>query len=289
MTFTRSHAPLGYDRLYSLFLDSFYSTTPIYRHIPNFLAQFGISTSSKLNEKWGWPNTIPDDPWVPGFHRFTRGSISFAGSGPDSRTTDIFICLMETGGSLGANKGNSPWEVPVGRVIEGMNVVERFYSGYGDVDAFNPGKGISQQKLRNRGEEYVNADFPLISRFTTCEIEVVDGNLFGDRAKTENSKRKQEMIEREKNRDVDKGGRFNKWDVEKLSKNARMKGQGQSQGQDEGWGGLDSTQVRFVWGCGAIFFVFLFVRLVWGKGGERMTKTTNKKNSNFFFPEGKEI
>ena len=222
MTFTRSHAPLGYDRLYSLFLDSFYSTTPIYRHIPNFLAQFGISTSSKLNEKWGWPNTIPDDPWVPGFHRFTRGSISFAGSGPDSRTTDIFICLMETGGSLGANKGNSPWEVPVGRVIEGMNVVERFYSGYGDVDAFNPGKGISQQKLRNRGEEYVNADFPLISRFTTCEIEVVDGNLFGDRAKTENSKRKQEMIEREKNRDVDKGGRFNKWDVEKLSKNARM-------------------------------------------------------------------
>ena len=47
--------------------------------------------------------------------------------------------------------GKSPWEVPLGVVTSGMESAERFYSGYGEISAFNKG-GPTQQKLRNQGE-----------------------------------------------------------------------------------------------------------------------------------------
>jgi len=95
---------------------------------------------------------------------------------------------MKNGGSLG--KG-SPWEVPVGNVISGMDVVHSFYSGYGDIDAFNP-KGMSQQKIRNSGEAYIEEDFPLISRFKGCEITDIDGS--STRAALPSKRKMEEVI-----------------------------------------------------------------------------------------------
>jgi len=103
---------------------------------------------------------------------------------------------MENGGSLG--KG-SPWEVPLGEVTSGIEVVEQFYSGYGDIDAFNK-KGVSQQKLRNKGESYVNNEFPLLSRFAGCEMTSIDGSD------------PRTPLEPMKNEDIDRGGRFNRFE-----------------------------------------------------------------------------
>ena len=51
--------------------------------------------------------------------------------------------------------GKTPWETPFGWVMDGMeDVVDKFYTGYGDQQPFNE-DGISQGKLMNRGNEYL--------------------------------------------------------------------------------------------------------------------------------------
>ncbi|GMI26529.1 hypothetical protein TrRE_jg10737, partial [Triparma retinervis] len=120
-----------------------------------------LSVDADVRRKYRFPNTIPDDP--PNHRSFERGTISYAGSGPKSRVADLFISYSDNPGL-----GKSPWEVPLGYVSEGMDVVESFHS-YGDISAFNS-KGPNQNKMRNRGEEYVEEEFPLMDRIIKCEV-----------------------------------------------------------------------------------------------------------------------
>lgn len=163
--FTKTWSPLGYDRLYDLFSEGFYDNQYMYRVVPRFLVQFGVpnlSLDPALRKKYNFKNSIKDDP--PTHRSFERGAVSFAGSGPNSRVADLFISYTHNAGL-----GNSPWEVPVGYVTQGMEVVESFQS-YGDISAFNP-KGPNQNKLRNRGKAYVKEEFPLMDKFLSCHIE----------------------------------------------------------------------------------------------------------------------
>lgn len=72
----------------------------------------------------GWVNiewrekTLVDDPVV---ESNTRGTISFATSGPDSRTTQMFINFGDNSRLDGM--GFSPF----GKVVDGMDVVDRIY------------------------------------------------------------------------------------------------------------------------------------------------------------------
>mmetsp|Transcript_16276 Transcript_16276/g.33494 ORF Transcript_16276/g.33494 Transcript_16276/m.33494 type:complete len:266 (+) Transcript_16276:123-920(+) len=163
--FIRSWAPLGYDRIRDLFEDDFFEGMYMYRVVPKFLVQFGVPTIQAIDQevldKYKG-NTIKDDPMH--LHPFEKGTISYAGSGPNSRVSDLFISYSNNGGL-----GNSPWEVPVGYVTEGMEVVESFHS-YGDLSVFNP-KGPDQNKLRNQGETYVKDNFPLMDHIISCSIE----------------------------------------------------------------------------------------------------------------------
>merc|ERR1712032_924620 len=84
---TRSLAPLGADRFFALVQDGFYNQSALFRVVPDFVLQFGISGSSDQNENW-LHNEIKDDPVV---GSNTRGTISYATAGPDSRTTQLFI------------------------------------------------------------------------------------------------------------------------------------------------------------------------------------------------------
>ena len=58
-----------------------------------------------------------------------RCCFALSGSGPNSRTSQLFISLREDGGSF----GRELWETPIGEVVEGMENVRAFYSGYGDM------------------------------------------------------------------------------------------------------------------------------------------------------------
>jgi len=94
--------------------------------IPNFLCQFGISLETETYRHWQQQGNIADDPRTAEQPAFHDGIISFAGYSKDSRSTHLFITLGDQPGL-----GQRPWEVPVGQVVRGMDVVRKIYS-YGD-------------------------------------------------------------------------------------------------------------------------------------------------------------
>ncbi|CAN0350705.1 unnamed protein product [Ascophyllum nodosum] len=93
--------------------------------------------------------------------------LSFAGSGPNSRTTQLFITLRELS-HLGT--ASAPWETPFGVVTTGMEtVIDNLYMGYGDQLPFNK-NGVNQGILQQRGNAYLREEFPLISYFQGCTV-----------------------------------------------------------------------------------------------------------------------
>mmetsp|Transcript_13627 Transcript_13627/g.23202 ORF Transcript_13627/g.23202 Transcript_13627/m.23202 type:complete len:271 (+) Transcript_13627:32-844(+) len=162
LEFHREWSPHGYDRAVELFSKGFFDHTHFFRVVPGFLVQFGITYSTSQALKQLGHTQIPDDPPLEPKMAFAEGTISYAGSGPDSRTSQLFI-------SYGAHSalGTQPWETPVGKVIEGMENVRAFYS-YGDMPPW--GKGPVQGKI-HAGPSYIEDNFPLTDKFQTCNVE----------------------------------------------------------------------------------------------------------------------
>src|SRR5437879_5416082 len=84
-------SPLGEQRLYELVTDGFFSNTAFFRVISGFVAQFGISGDPTIAAKWENAN-IADDPVVASN---VAGTLSFADAGPNTRTTQVFINLVD--------------------------------------------------------------------------------------------------------------------------------------------------------------------------------------------------
>ena len=112
-------SPRGAVRFLELVRRGHFSHNAITRVVPNFLAQFGIShdeeTRQLINER-----SIPDDPPanMTGAPKFAEGMLSFAGSGKDSRGSEMFFvmpgCPSEQLNAFGSNS----WETPFGRVAD---------------------------------------------------------------------------------------------------------------------------------------------------------------------------
>lgn len=92
-----------------------------------------------------------------------RGTVVFATSGPNTRTTQIFINTGDRNSFLD-KQGFSPF----GEVISGMDVVDRFYSGYGE--GYPQGKGPNQALIQIKGESYLSKNFPNLSFITKAQI-----------------------------------------------------------------------------------------------------------------------
>src|SRR2546425_1941336 len=84
---TRSLSPNGADRFYNLVRSGFFKDIAFFRVIPGFMCQFGIHGDPKVSAAWR-EATIADEP-VKASN--TRGAITFAKGGPNSRTTQLFI------------------------------------------------------------------------------------------------------------------------------------------------------------------------------------------------------
>lgn len=118
----RDWAPLGADRFYNLVNNGYYTDCSFFRVIPGFMVQFGINGNPEINKVWRETN-IKDDPVR---ESNLRGYITFATSGPNSRTSQVFINYANN------SRLDSMGFAPFGKVIEGMNVVDKIFSEYGE-------------------------------------------------------------------------------------------------------------------------------------------------------------
>lgn len=143
----RSWAPKGADRIYNLVKIGYYDDVAFFRVINGFMAQVGISGDPKVNSVWRNAR-IKDDPVE---QSNTRGMVSFAMAGPNTRTTQFFI-------NFGNNSRlDGMGFAPFGKV-RNMDVVDKIYDGYGE--GAPRGKGPSQGKLQMEGNKYLKAEFP---------------------------------------------------------------------------------------------------------------------------------
>lgn len=151
MAVKRDLAPGGADRFYQLVKAKYFDGARFYRVVPNFVIQWGAAADPKVTKKWDKP--IPDDP-VKASN--VRGSISFASSGPNSRTTHLFINLADN-----ANLDSMGFS-PFGNVTSGMDVVDKIYPGYGE----EPDQG----QIALRGNVYLKKNFPKLDYIKTARI-----------------------------------------------------------------------------------------------------------------------
>jgi peptidyl-prolyl cis-trans isomerase A (cyclophilin A) len=154
----REWAPLGAHRFYNLVRHGYYDGTYIFRVVPGFMAQFGIHGEPEISAAWNGA-TFPDER-VAGSNG--RGWMSFATSGPDTRTMQLFVNLVDNP-FLDA-RGFSPFAWVVG----GMDVVDRLYGGYGE--ATPRGRGPVQSRIFSEGNAYLEREFPQLDQVVRARI-----------------------------------------------------------------------------------------------------------------------
>ena len=158
---TRSLAPNGADRFYNLVRSGFFSDIAFFRVVPGFMCQFGIHGDPNVSAKWRDAN-ITDDS-VKGSN--TRGTITFATAGPNTRTTQLFINFGDNSSLDG--QGFSPF----GKVIDGMDVVDKINGEYGDGAPY--GRGPDQGRIQGEGNAYLKKDFPDLDYIKSATILTV--------------------------------------------------------------------------------------------------------------------
>jgi peptidyl-prolyl cis-trans isomerase A (cyclophilin A) len=148
----RAWAPNGADRLYNLARIGYYNDAGFFRLVDGFMVQFGIHGDGAVNNVWR-DARIPDDPVT---QSNKPGYVTFATAGPNTRTTQMFI-----------NYGNNTFLdgqgfAPLGKVVEGMDVVNNLYKGYGE----RP----NQMMIQTQGNAYLKAGFPELDYIKTVSI-----------------------------------------------------------------------------------------------------------------------
>lgn len=150
-------SPIGVERFEDLTRAEFWNDVRIFRILPGFISQFGISSNPSTQKEWS--EEIQDDP-VMGSN--VRGTVTFATAGKNTRTTQIFINTGDN--QFLDNQGFSP----IGEVLDGgegfggMEVVDEFYAGYGE----KPDQGL----IRSQGIDYLENTYPLLSFIVSAEF-----------------------------------------------------------------------------------------------------------------------
>jgi peptidyl-prolyl cis-trans isomerase A (cyclophilin A) len=155
MVVTRAWAPIGADRFYNLVKHHFYDNASVFRVVPAFVAQFGISSYPAVTTAWQ-KTEIKDDPVT---QSNKKGYVTFATAGPNTRTTQVFINLKDNSGL--DSRGFAPFATVD---ADGMKVVDMFYDQYGD------NAGIDQSQIEKQGKAYLDKSFPKLDTIKTAVI-----------------------------------------------------------------------------------------------------------------------
>jgi peptidyl-prolyl cis-trans isomerase A (cyclophilin A) len=155
----RDWAPRGADHFYALVRTGFYDGNRFFRVVRFFVVQFGINGDPQLNRLWANAN-LPDDPVK---QSIVKGTLTYAHLGPNSRSTQLFINLKD-------NKAlDKQGFAPIGKVISGMDTVERFYSSYGEMAP--RGQGPDPSQIEVQGNAYLENNFARLDYIKKAAIQ----------------------------------------------------------------------------------------------------------------------
>lgn len=153
-------SPRGADHFYKLTKAGFFNGDAFFRIVPGFVVQWGINGNPKINQHWS-EISIQDDP--PKVSNKTGTAVFAKLRQPDSRTTQVFINLHDNSTML-----DPQGFTPFGEVVQGMDVIQHLYAGYGDGPP--RGKGPSQHLITERGNQYLKENFPKLDYIETASV-----------------------------------------------------------------------------------------------------------------------
>lgn len=125
--------------------EAFWNGLRFFRVVDRFMAQFGIAPTHEVSAGWVDAN-IKDDPVI---ESNRRGYVSFATSGENSRTTQMFINFGDN------SRLDDHGFAPFANVVEGMDIVDQIFSGYGEAPV--------QGTIQAEGNSYLEQNFPDLS------------------------------------------------------------------------------------------------------------------------------
>lgn len=157
MQIYRAWAPRGVDRFYNLVQQRFYDSVAVFRVVPKFVVQFGLAADPRLTALYK-PRTIVDDSVV---QSNLRGTVTFARGGPNSRTTQLFINLVDNARLDASNGFGFP---PIGRITKGMELVDLFNAQYSE-------NVPSQDAIVRQGNKYLTEGFPGLDYILRMRVE----------------------------------------------------------------------------------------------------------------------
>ena len=155
----RAWAPKGADHFHYLVRTGFYDGARFYRVRPGFIVQFGINGDPSVSRLWK-DMYLTDDP-VKESNR--RGTISYAMTGPNTRTTQVFFNLANN------KRLDKDGFAPFGEVVEGMEIVDAFYSAYGEIAP--RGNGPSHDRMFTEGNAYLQRYFPRLDSIQKASLQ----------------------------------------------------------------------------------------------------------------------
>jgi peptidyl-prolyl cis-trans isomerase A (cyclophilin A) len=154
----RAWAPNGVDRFHYLVRSGYYDGVKFFRVVPNFVVQFGIHGDPAVSQVWR-ERRIPDDSVR---QSNLAGYLTFATGGPNTRTAQLFINKRDNArlDAMGFS--------PIGRVVDGMSVVDSIYGGYGE--GAPRGDGPFQDSIQQQGNAYLNRAFPRLDSIVRARV-----------------------------------------------------------------------------------------------------------------------
>jgi peptidyl-prolyl cis-trans isomerase A (cyclophilin A) len=154
----RAWAPRGVDRFHELVRTGYFTEGRFYRVVPGFIAQFGVHKDFETHRMWRQFFILDDPPVL----KNERGTLAYAQDGPTTRATEMFF-------NLRANPLLDEQKfAPFARVVSGMDVIDRLYSGYGEMRP--EGDFIDAGKVEEAANAYLVPRFPKLDYIKRAEI-----------------------------------------------------------------------------------------------------------------------
>ena len=148
----KAWSPHGADRFYQLVSERFFDDQRFFRVLPQYIAQFGANDDPEWNKRADKVK-IPDDPPR---ESNRRGTLSFASDAPNTRSHQLFFNLKDN------PKLDPQGFVPIGRVVEGMAVLDSIFDDYGETPKYH--------LIATLGNNYLQRMFPKMDYIRTARV-----------------------------------------------------------------------------------------------------------------------